>query len=90
MRLTSLTKIRRNQFWLFQCLGWSALVAILILLSLLFNPPSNGFLLALVFVYAISSFVAAALTLGLRYVYRLVWEKGVVLRLVLALSLIHI
>ena len=84
MRLTSLTKIRRNQFWLFQCLGWSTLVAILTLLSLLFNPPSNGFLLALVLVYAISSFVAAALTLGLRYVYRLVWEKGVVLRLLLA------
>ncbi len=84
MRVASLTTVRHNQFWLFQLLGWSALVVILILLSLLFNPPTDGFLFALAFVYAMSSVTAGLLTWGLRHIYRIVWDRGFIIRSLLA------
>ena len=83
MSLASLTKIRHNRFWLLQLFGWSALVVILILLSLLFNPPTDGFWLALALVYATSSAIAVVLTWGLRHVYRLVWDRGFIVRALL-------
>ena len=84
MRLTSLTKVRQNRFWLLQLLGWTALVVVLVLLSLLFNPPTEGFWLALAFVYAMSSMVGGLLTWGLRHIYRIVWDGGFIVRALLA------
>ena len=84
MSFASLTKIRRNQFWVFQFIGWSGFVVILLLLSLLFNPPTTGFLVPLVSVYAISALFAVVLTSGLRLLYRIVWDKGFILRFFVA------
>ena len=84
MRLASLTRIRHNQFWLFQSLGWSALVVVLSILSLLFNPPTDGFWFALALVYVMSSIIAGALTWGLRHIYRFVWDRGFIVRALLA------
>jgi len=84
MSLFPLNKIRHNRFWLFQLLGWSALVVALIFLSLLFNPPTDGFWFALSLAYAASSFFGGILTWGLRHIYRLVWDRGFILRFILA------
>ena len=58
--LARLNKIRHNRFWLFQLLGWWALVVVLILLSLLFNPPTDNFWFALSFVYAANSVIGGS------------------------------
>tara|TARA_B100000686_G_scaffold310185_1_gene352786 strand:- start:1071 stop:2156 length:1086 start_codon:yes stop_codon:yes gene_type:complete len=84
MSLASLTKIRRNQFWVFQLIGWFTLVVILIFLSTLFNPPSDGYFLSLLLTYASSAFIAGILTLGLRLIYRWAWESGFIFRFLLA------
>lgn len=84
MSFTSLTKIRRNQFWVFQFIGWSGFVVILSLLSLLFNPPTTGYWFSLISVYTVSAFIAVILTSGLRLLYRVVWDRGFILRFCLA------
>ena len=82
--LARLNKIRHNRFWLFQLLGWWALVVVLILLSLLFNPPTDNFWFALSFVYAANSVIGGVLTWGLRHIYRFVWDRGFIIRFILA------
>ena len=82
--LARLNKIRHNRFWLFQLLGWWALVVVLILLSLLFNPPTDNFWFALSFVYAANSVIGGGLTWGLRHIYRFVWDRGFIIRFILA------
>ena len=84
MSLASINKIRHNRFWLFQILGWWALVVALILLSLLFNPPTDNFWFALSFVYAANSVIGVGLTWGLRHIYRFVWDRGFIIRSILA------
>ena len=84
MNFTPLNKIRHNRFWVYQLLGWWALVVALIFLSLLFNPPTDNFWFALSFVYFANSVIGVILTCGLRYIYRFVWDKGFILRFILA------
>ena len=84
MSLASLKKIQLNQFWVFQAVGWAALVGILTLLTLVFNPPTLDYLLPLIFVYAASALVAAILTSALRLIYLFTWNRGFVVRFLLA------
>ena len=84
MNFAPLNKIRHNRFWVFQLLGWLALVVALIFLSLLFNPPTDNFWFALSFVYFANSVIGVILTCGLRYIYRFVWDRGFILRFILA------
>ncbi|MFL2873975.1 MAG: sensor histidine kinase [Pseudohongiellaceae bacterium] len=84
MILPSFSNLQRNQFWIFQLIGWSALVVILILLSTLFNPPTAGYFVSLALTYAGSALIAAILTLGLRLIYRWTWESGFIVRFLLA------
>lgn len=70
--------IRQNQFWIFQLLGWSAWVLMLVLRDLIFVPPEYIFPRALVF--AASAAMGIVLTTGLRSLYKLVWERGLVVR----------
>ena len=84
MILARLNKIRHNRFWLLQLLGWWTLVVALIFLSLLFNPPTDGFWFALSVTYAASSVAGGILTWGLRHIYRLVWDRGFIVRFIIA------
>ena len=81
---TSLSNFQRNQFWIFQLIGWLALVVILILLSILFNPPTAGYFVSLALTYTGSALIAAILTTGLRIIYRWTWESGFIVRFLLA------
>ena len=83
MSFASLTRIRRNQFWVFQFVGWAGVVVILLLLSLLCNPPTTGYLIPLASVYVSSAVVAVILTSVLRLLYRLAWNRGFILRFLL-------
>ena len=84
MNFASFSNLQRNQFWIFQLIGWSALFVILILLSILFNPPTAGYFVSLALTYAGSALIAAILTLGLRLIYRWTWESGFIVRFLLA------
>lgn len=70
--------IRGNQFWIFQLVGWSIWVTMLVLRDLLFIPPE--YLLPRALVYGVSAVAAMLLTAGLRLLYHLVWERGFVIR----------
>ena len=84
MNFAPLNKIRHNRFWVFQLLGWWALVVALIFLSLLFNPPTESFWFSLSFVYFANAVFGVFVTCGLRYIYRFVWDRGFILRFILA------
>lgn len=70
--------VLRSQFWIFQFFGWSVWVVMLVLRDLFFVPPEYIFSRALV--AALSAAVGMVLTSGLRYLYRLFWERGFVVR----------
>ena len=70
--------IRGKQFWIFQLLGWSVWVLMLVLRDLIFVPAEYIFSRALV--SGLSAMAAMVVTAGLRYLYRLVWERGFVVR----------
>ncbi|NKB32275.1 MAG: sensor histidine kinase [Pseudomonadales bacterium] len=84
MSTTSLATIQRSQFWIFQLVGWAVWVVILILLNLIFVPPALEFIFPLALVYCMNAAVAVLLTAGLRILYRFVWEKGFVVRFLVA------
>ena len=73
--------IRKSQFWIFQLVGWSAWVAMLVLRDLIFVPPEYIFPRAMVF--SVSALLAVLLTSCLRYLYTLVWEQGLFVRLLM-------
>lgn len=70
--------IRQSQFWIFQLVGWGIWVLMLVLRDLIFVPPEYIFPRALV--AGLSAVAGVILTTGLRYLYRLVWERGFVVR----------
>ena len=84
MSTSSVVTLQRGQFWVFQLVGWSVWVLILVLLNLIFVPPALEYIFPLALVYSASAVVAIALTTGLRYIYRLVWERGLPIRFVIA------
>lgn len=76
--------IRKSQFWIFQLLGWSSWAVMLVLLNLIFVPPALEYIFPLALVYSLSAAVAMLVTSGLRFIYRLVWERGFVIRFLVA------
>ncbi len=70
--------LRQRQFWIFQFFGWSTWVLMLVLRDLFFVPPEYIFPRALVF--GLAALAGAILTSGLRFLYRLVWERGFIVR----------
>ncbi|MDA1372477.1 MAG: histidine kinase [Proteobacteria bacterium] len=80
MSTSSFAIIRRGQFWIFQLVGWSVWALLLVLLNLIFVPPALEYIFPLALVYSLNAAVAVLLTSGLRQLYKLVWEKGFVVR----------
>lgn len=78
MSTNALALIKSKQFWIFQLLGWSVWVLMLVLRDLIFVPAEYLFPRALV--STLSAIAAMVITAGLRYVYQLVWERGFVVR----------
>lgn len=78
MNNNTLDLIRSNQFWVFQFLGWSTWVSMLVLRDIIFVPPEYIFSRALV--SGASAVTAMLLTAGLRHIYKMVWERGFVIR----------
>lgn len=73
-----LALIPRSQFWVFQILGWLAWVLMLVLRDIIFVPPE--YIVPRALVFSASALVGIVLTWGLRHLYRLVWERGLVVR----------
>jgi len=78
MSSNTLDFIRSKQFWVFQLLGWSTWVLMLVLRDIIFVPPEYIFSRALV--SSVSAVPAMLLTAGLRIIYKLVWERGFIVR----------
>jgi hypothetical protein len=64
MNLKSLNLAKIQQFWIFQLVGWSVWVLMLVLRDLIFVPPEYIFSRALVFGF--SAITAIGVTAGLR------------------------
>lgn len=73
---------KTRQFWVIQLIGWALWVSLLILRDLIAVPPEYIFPRAMVF--GVSAIAGGAVTFGLRFVYRLVWEQGLVIRFLVA------
>ena len=78
MGSNTLDLIRSKQFWIFQLLGWSTWVLMLMLRDIIVVPPEYIFSRALV--SSASAVTAMLLTAGLRTLYKLVWERGFIVR----------
>lgn len=78
MSSDSFAIIRRSQFWIFQLLGWSVWVVMLALRDLFFVPPEYMF--SRVLIWTLSALYGAVLTTVLRYLNRLAWDRGFVVR----------
>lgn len=70
---------RSGQFWIFQVLGWSLWVLLLVVRDLTFVPAE--YMLERVGVFAIDAGVGLILTTLLRYIYRRVWDMSAYVRL---------
>ena len=73
---------RSELFWVFQLLGWSTWVILLVLRDILSVPPE--YILSRALVAGASALVALPLTAGLRALYKLVWERGFIVRFLVA------
>lgn len=78
MSINTLDLIRSKQFWVFQLLGWSAWVMMLVLRDIIFVPPE--YILSRALVSGVAAVAAMILTAGLRALYKLVWERGFIVR----------
>jgi two-component system, LytTR family, sensor kinase len=77
---TKQPRLRRElQFWSFQLLGWGTWVLMLVLRDLTFVPAEYMF--ERVGVFLVDATIGVALTTGLRYLYRAVWDQAVVVRI---------
>lgn len=65
---------RDKQFWIFQLAGWGTWVLLLVIRDLTFVPAE--YLLQRAFMFVMDAMMGVALTTGLRYLYRAVWEKN--------------
>lgn len=80
MSIRTQTLRREMHFWSFQLLGWGIWVALLVLRDLTFVPAE--YMLERISVFLLDAAIGMVLTTGLRYLYRLVWEQMVFLRIV--------
>lgn len=83
MNQNPIALITRSQFWVFQILGWSAWVLMLVLRDIIFVPPE--YIVPRALIFAASAVAGILLTWGLRSLYRLVWEQGLVVRVLMVL-----
>ena len=79
MGVKKLSLSRSGQFWLFQLLGWSAWVMLLVARDLTFVPKE--YMLDRAGVFAVDAIIGVALTTGLRYLYRYVWDMSAQIRI---------
>lgn len=70
--------ITQSQFWVFQIAGWSIWVLMLVLRDIIFVPPE--YIVPRALVFGSSALIGVLLTWGLRSLYKLVWEQGMVIR----------
>lgn len=82
MSSNTLGLTRSEQFWVFQLLGWSTWVLLLVLRDILSVPPE--YILSRALVAGGSALAALPLTAGLRALYKLVWERGFIVRFLVA------
>jgi two-component system LytT family sensor kinase len=82
MSTNSLGLTRSKQFWIFPLLGW-ALWAFMIVLRDLFFVPSE-YILSRALIFSLSAAAGIIVTAGLRFTYRWVWERGFVIRFLVA------
>ncbi|MCB1694015.1 MAG: histidine kinase [Pseudomonadales bacterium] len=80
MKLSDLSQSRDYQFWALQLAGWSGWVVLFALRDLYWGQPFERIMLLIV-----DAIAGLALTTGLRYVYRAIWEKPVLVRVVVTL-----
>lgn len=73
---------KTRQFWVVQLIGWALWVSLLVLRDLIAVPPE--YILPRAIVFGVSAIAGGAVTFGLRFVYRLVWEQGLVIRFLVA------
>tara|TARA_B110000858_G_scaffold123333_1_gene140632 strand:- start:19561 stop:20652 length:1092 start_codon:yes stop_codon:yes gene_type:complete len=73
---------RSEQFWVFQLLGWSTWVLLLVLRDIVSVPPE--YILSRALVAGASALAVLPLTAGLRALYKLVWERGFIVRFLVA------
>ncbi len=85
MKATTLINNSNAQFWWLQCAGWSGWVALFWLRDVYFGQPLER--MGLLLIDALAGFL---LTVGLRWVYRAIWDKPVVIRVVLVLLVSYI
>lgn len=74
---------REIQFWIFQLIGWSLWIALLVLRDLTFIP--REYILERVLVFVVDASIGVLLTTVLRYLYRAVWDFPMYLRLIAVL-----
>lgn len=67
-------------------MGWALWVSMLVLRDIIIVPPEYIFPRALVFGF--SAIAAIIVTAGLRYLYRLVWDRGFVVRFLVRKSVV--
>lgn len=79
MAIRKLKVSRSLQFWIFQLIGWSAWVSLLIVRDLTFVPKE--YMLDRAGVFVVDACIGMVLTTGLRYLYRYVWDMKAYIRL---------
>lgn len=78
MKQNPFALITRSQFWVFQILGWSAWVLMLVARDIIFVPPE--YIVPRALIFSASAAAGIVLTWGLRSLYKLVWERGLIVR----------
>jgi two-component system, LytTR family, sensor kinase len=74
---------REWQFWIFQLSGWGLWVLMLAMRDMTFVP--SEYMLERISVFTVDALIGIALTTGLRYLYRAVWETVVVVKMLAVL-----
>lgn len=74
--------IKSRQFWVFQLIGWSLWVSLLVLRDLIAVPPE--YILPRAIVFGVSAIAGGVITFGLRFLYQFVWERGLIVRFLVA------
>lgn len=84
MSTNTYTLERSRQFWIFQLVGWSIWVLLLVQRDFPFIPDVWEYIFPLALVYSLSAAAGLLLTVGLRHIYRSVWERGFIVHFLVA------
>lgn len=83
MSVDKLRLSRNAQFWIFQTVGWSGWVILLILRDLTFIPAE--YMLERTGIFVVDAMVGVIITTILRYLYRYVWDMSGYIRVIAVL-----